>query len=205
MKLDKQTKQNIAVVVLAVLLVGYIAYTIITSGKTAASSNSAKTSHTRTGINDSSSADGKNSSSEGVVPNIVFPGLDTPTPRRDPFYIEESSDSKAKAPAAGASKLPKISSITRNPLKPFNPFGPFKPTNDLLPKIGKLMVIPPEQPTLSGVIMGPNNVAIIKYGGKTYIANEGSFFAGKYRLLRVTKNSVVLQNGSAQLRIGLGG
>jgi len=202
MKQDKEAQKKIIVVVLAVLLVGYIAYTIISSGKTAAPV--AKPTQATTDTTDVSSTDGK-TLSDGVVPNIVFPGLDTPSPRRDPFSIQDSSESMTKNPAAGGSKVPKMPAMTRNPLKPFNPFSSLKNMDAPLPKIGKLTVIPPELPTLNGVIMGPNNVAIIEYGGKTYVVDEGSFFAGRYRLLRVTKNSVVLQNKSTQIRIGLGG
>ena len=202
MKLDKQTKQYAFLVLLAVALVGYIAYTIIASGKTAAPVT--KSSRTTTDTADASSTDGQ-TLSYGVVPNIVFPGLDIPSPRRDPFSIQDSEMSMTKNPAAGSSKVPKIPAITRNPLKPFNPFSALKNMSAPLPKIGKLTIIPPEQPSLSGVIMGPNNVAIMNYGGKTYVVDEGSFFAGRYRLLRVTKNSVVLQNKSTQIHIGLGG
>ncbi len=202
MKQDKEAQKKIIVLVLAVLLVGYIVYTIISSGRTVA--RVAKSIRTSTDTAEAPTTDSK-TLSNGVVPNIVFPGLDIPSPRRDPFSIQDSELSMTKSPVAGSSKVPKMPAITRNPLKPFNPFSSLKNMSAPLPKIGKLTIIPPEQPTLSGVIMGPNNVAILNYGGKTYVVDEGSFFAGRYRLLRVTKNSVVLQNKSTQIHIGLGG
>lgn len=207
MKPDKQRLQYIILAVLALGLVGYIVYSIFFAGKPAtppakktdaasASSNADNLSLTED--------DRKSGVSAGEVPNAVFPGLAIPTPRRDPFSIQSSPISPTKTTVPTTSKVPKLPAISTNLLKPFNPF---KRIGELPGATGvkSITIIPPALPELSGVLMGPNNVAIIKYGGKTYIVSEGSSFAGRYRLLRVTKNSVVLQIRSTQIRIGLGG
>lgn len=205
-KQDDQRQKIIIVIVLAVALVGYIAYTIFSAGSGAA--QTVKTS----GSDQSQKSLGPISATPvadaASIPNSVFPGITTPTPRRDPFSIQGTYMGVNQMPQANTAKtqpVPSMPNINSNPLKAVNPF---KMMGKLLPAPTTPTIVaagPAARPKLTGVIIGPETVAIMTYGNKNYVVEQGHTFAGRYRLVSVMKESVMLQDGSKQIRIGLGG
>lgn len=202
MKQDDQRTKTIIVIALAVVLVGYIIYTIVFSGssatQTAKKTNSRNTAAAKEGAN---ATDQTASNIAGSVPNALFPELVNRSPRRDPFSVQASDNLQTKLSSATSKKSSKTPVLPVDPLKPQNPFK----SMEKLPSLEKFTIVLPAKPMVTGVILGPNNIAVLKYDGKNYVVGEGSNFAGKYRLLKVMKDSVVLQEGSVKLRIGLGG
>lgn len=201
MKQDNQTKQLIILGALAVLLVGYLAYTFLGHG----SDKTVKATATKTRTPaQQASLTGQENVLETAVPNAVFPGLSTPSPRRDPFSVQYVPAPQVKVETSKPRAQLKLPSAMFAPVQPFNPFKA-QAALPLPDQNQKIEIVAPERPSLSGVLLGPNNIAVLRYEGKSYVVNEGSYFAGSYRLLRVTKSGVVLQNKGTLIRISLGG
>jgi hypothetical protein len=96
-------------------------------------------------------------------------------------------------------KLPKID------IKPLNPFGGMSsPTGMSRPTV----TAPPEPKfVLTGVVRGggSQNVAILKAGEGRYVVRQGQTIDGRYRVIVVMSDAVVLLDGTRRIYVRLGG
>ena len=207
MKLDKQQQQYVIIAVLFLIIIVIVLFQMgIFSGgaKKPAETKKEQTTTTPSESVKSTQTDGAKTGSAASTASANN-GTYLPNQRRDPFFIQSFGLKKPEGPIQ--TKKPVSAFIPKTPIlpdgmvKPANPFA----KNGTLPGGITIKVAPPQLPVLTGVLLGANNTALITYKGKSYIVNQGKTFAGRYRLVKVMKDSVLLQDGSKQIRIGLGG
>lgn len=200
MKLDKEKQKILIVALLFVALVVACLYNFGVFGGAGkpAVNQQANTEQTKSGETD------QMKENEGKTP-VSESGQNLATlPRRDPFYVQ--SFGMPISPEIPVQKsvptfVPKVPAFPKGLVKPANPFG----GGGALPGGMQMKIVEPERPVLTGVLLGHRDIALLRYNGRNYVVTQGERFAGKYRLLRVLSDSVVLQEGSSSIRIGLGG
>ncbi|MCX6343474.1 MAG: hypothetical protein NT018_00195 [Armatimonadetes bacterium] len=202
MKLDK--KQVSQLVVLGVLLIGGIGYVTfqLNSGGTpnARAKPAAKISL--------DNAPATRSETVEQMSGMIFPNLTTPVPRRDPFAaMARKLLPQDQTPAK------QINPAIRKPPKSIGP-NPFANSTRVPPLDIKLpggssatteQVKEPEF-ALTGIIRGVENVAIIRSGQNgRYVVKQGALIEGRYRVISISQDSIMLENNGRLLRVKLGG
>ena len=222
----KNSKQQLAVLgVLAILFVGFVSFQIMGTGKGKKSAQSAaKTSSKATvNTNETASSDTADeaSASNLVISPIEYPNLKQAVPRRDPFKsvqinmgetspIANAKNTIIRVPKVNKLPMPNFNNMKLPPVNLNNPGGiqPINPFNQDA-KSGVSVVKNEEKKqefTLTGVIKGSQNIAILRSGeGSRIIAREGDMISEKYKLLNISQDSVILSSGNHIIRIPLGG
>lgn len=221
MKPDKKQLPQLAVLgLLVVACVGVIAFQFAApkkSAPTAATARDRKAAAERKADASDPNAARVASAEVALVPSSVFPNLTSTPPRRDPFRptqlpgVEENVQNPSRpVPSSQSVRAASPGAFPRNPL----PFNPFK---DLTGGSGPAIVPQPGGPgqpeqekdpefTLTGIIRGDSNVAIIRTGeGGRYIVRQGQFIDGRYRVVAVTDNGAVLAHNNRRIYVKLGG
>jgi len=221
MKQDrKQRGQLIALGVLVVLFVGFLSFQYMGTNDSPASTP--ENSSAADGSVEASSDDGVAAGQTELVGDLlakgVFPGISEDLPRRDPFLmqpmpnagptVQELAPQKvspaprtnhAARPDFGSENVPPIS------LRPMNPFtgGATSPESDA----ARISVVEPrEKFTVTGVVRGDNNVAIVyDDAGGRHVVKEGQSIGGQYRLISVGRDGVVLSHKKQTIHLKLGG
>lgn len=149
----------------------------------------------------------------GAVPASVFPSLMSTPARRDPFRpstLPGAVEISTRPPAGRQNgRATTAGGLAKNPL-PFNPFrdisqgsGPAALTQG---QVAQVLPEPDPEFTLTGVIRGHSNVAIIRTGeGGRHIVKQGQFIDGRYRVVSVTENGAVLAHNNRRIYVKLGG
>jgi hypothetical protein len=143
-----------------------------------------------------------------IQPTAEFPDLSTPIARRDPFTVQALPSSDTTNPdrqanirlTTEARKAIKSAMSKVPPLIP--PMGSFTPNLSVLPSAQN------QDPgfVLTGVIRGWENVAIIQVGdSERHVVKQGQFINGRYQVLVVTSDGVVLACGNRRIHLKLGG
>lgn len=149
----------------------------------------------------------------GAVPASVFPNLMSTPTRRDPFRpsaLPGAVEVRTRPPAGWQNSRATIpGGLAQNPL-PFNPFKDISQGSGpaALTQGRAAQVVPEPDPefTLTGVIRGHSNVAIIRTGeGGRHIVKQGQFIDGRYRVVSVTENGAVLAHNNRRIYVKLGG
>jgi hypothetical protein len=218
MKQDKkQLHQLIALGVLALAFIGFVCFQF-TGNKDSAASTPGKTSTAQGSEATPSDTDGTAVKTEQVSDLIargVFPALSKALPSRDPFILQTMPDAPAVdqvvAPARtntaptnyaprpdfGNERVPPIT------VRPINPFGSTASADSG----ARTPAIEPErQFTVTGVVRGDRNVAIMydSTGGR-HLVREGQPIGGQYRLLSVGRDGVLLSHHDKVIYVKLGG
>lgn len=210
MKPDKKQVPQLIVLGLLVLgCVGYVSFQVMTpSAAPDPKQAEAKSEQTKVVVTTASVA--------SAVPDNtayrVFPGLSTVPSRRDPFIPQALPGAiDLNAPTPGVKqvrpvntqpmpfgKLPKID------IKPLNPFGGSGASTGL-PHPPAAVEQEPKF-TLTGVVRGTENVAII-YGGDggRYVVRQGQMIEGRFKVLMVLSDAVVLSDKGRRIYVRLGG
>lgn len=210
MKLDKkQIPQLIVLGLLVLLCIGYVSFTVFK--KPAAKPGSQASSAT---------TDAKASvriASEPIPVTGTFPNLNAPIPRRDPFTAQrldsESSDGETAKPIV---KKPLTAShaFKASPEKvpPLIPVGNFNHGSThgsaLVAQLAVAPVIAEQDPDfiLTGVIRGAENVAVIRVGdSEKHVVMQGQTIDGRYKVLSVDEDGVVLGCNNRRIHLKLGG
>ena len=161
----------------------------------------------------SSVGKGRRGSSERLVADLMSPSQQvvsaalqsTQTGRRDPFapcYVPEQF---TRTCAPRRPTLPRLGTLpplippgARNLALGINPLPSVSP--------GVTAVDPDPQFAVTGVIIGPTSVAIIRAGeSERHIVREGQFINGKYLVKSITRDHVVLKCGHRNIHLRLGG
>ncbi len=155
------------------------------------------------------SADTTTAVTEDAVASGVFPELAVSPPRRDPFAEQPLPGQRIEGPV-------QVVRVPENPVNLTPPsFGP-------LPKIGVTPLNPfgsgqslggqtaeaPQETkfSLTGVVRGDQNVAILRTSdGGRYIVKQNESVNGRYKVLMVTDDAVVLSDGGRRIYVKLGG
>ncbi len=147
----------------------------------------------------------------------VFPDLMSIPARRDPFLPQKLPGSEVETQRRWqAQPQPARLPIVKNPfgalprmsVPPVNPFRTGAPDAGRLPAA---TAQPQDEPkfVLTGVVRGAESVAIIRTGergdGGRYVVKQGQLIEGRYRVLYVTHDGVVLANGNRRIYVRLGG
>jgi len=202
MKLDKKQIPQLVVLGLLVLIcIGYVSFTFMkppATGPAPGAKQSAKAN-----AHDNSLVQVQ---AETVLSTATFPDLGAPIPRRDPFTVQNLE-------AVGAPQPSKPASSKANPaaqravrpapgrVPPLIPMGSF----------ANVSVVPSTENqdpyiVLTGVIHGNEDVAIIRVGNsERYVVKQGQFIGGRYKVLSVSHDGVVLACKDRRIHLKLGG
>jgi len=204
MKLDKkQLPQLVVLGVLVLACIGYVSFTVFKPPAVEMKPPEPKQAE-KTDLGVAT----VRLTSQPIQPTAAFPDLSVPIARRDPFTVQvlptSATDGAGKLapvkPAAGAAKVATMASSKVPPLIP--PIGSFTPTLSVLPAVQN----PDPDFVLTGVILGWENVAIIRVGSsERHVVKQGQFINGRYQVLVVTSDGVVLACGSRRIHLKLGG
>jgi hypothetical protein len=141
-------------------------------------------------------------------PFIAIAGLDGPV-EPPPISTTEPIRFDMSKPMMVTELGPTVSSLP--PANPsLNSFGPpptiVVPTTDPTPNAVVTPVAPPMPYSLSGIVMGNPNVAVLKhYDGSRRIARIGETLDRKFRLITIDETSVVIEGGGESKTLRLGG
>jgi len=215
MKLDKkQIPQLIVLGVLVLICIGYVSFKVMSPAAPPPAPlqqpDSAKTEVK--GSDESAATDAQ----DEIVQNSVFPDLASTPARRDPFtpvVLPGSSVMAQEPPVNVVVDKPKPVRIVTNPTAkvprittpPFNPFSQMSAKIDPTPQP---VVVPDPDPqfTLTGVIRGDQNVAIIRMGdGGRYVVKQGQLIDGRYKVLSVYDDGATLVYKNRRIHVKLGG
>ncbi|MHB9036119.1 MAG: hypothetical protein ACYC64_05590 [Armatimonadota bacterium] len=151
----------------------------------------------------------------GAAPAGVFPDLTSTPARRDPFVPYASLDAamtEAQQPAPKTRPEPAPARVVSNPngrvpriaTNPFNPFAqPSERSVDT-----RQVQVQEQVPefTLTGVIRGYRNVAIIRCGeGGRYVVKQGQLIDGRYKVESVSDDGATLVYKNRRIHVKLGG
>lgn len=205
MKPDKkQIPQLVVLGLLVVTCIGYVSFTVFKKPAT-------EPAPEPTAVSQASRASAMIRMAPQAIPaTSTFPDLSAPIPRRDPFTIQsldiepgpELAQPSNIKPIAATSCSIKIPSIKVPPLVPMGSFstGPAP----------SLSVVPAENEdpsfVLTGVIRGIHNVAVIRVGNsERYVVTQGQTIRGRYRVLYIFHDAVVLDCIDHRIHLKLGG
>lgn len=198
MKLDKKQIPQLAV--LGVLVLGCIGYVSFTLAKPPV--KAAKPAATKT-----QAAVAEVTAEEKISQSGTFPDLSSPLPRRDPFVVQ----SLGNAPTTSQPALQPMVRTTVLSKRDFGKVPPLLPFSNGSPgATPKLTVVPIVESdpafSLTGVIRGEPNVAIIRVGtSERHIVAEGQVIDGRYRVLSVSDDGAVLACKDRRIHLKLGG
>jgi hypothetical protein len=203
MKLDKkQVPQMVVLGLLVLACIGYASFTIFKPPAVELKPPAPKQEE-----KSSAAVAVVRMTAQPIRPTAAFPDLSTPIAKRDPFTVQSLPESDKADTAKQATVKPpqaappiRIATSKLPPLIP--PIGAFS---------GNLSVLPAAQNqdldfVLTGVIRGRQNVAIIRVGdSERHVVKQGQFINGRYQVLVVTSDGVVLACGSRRIHLKLGG
>jgi hypothetical protein len=200
----KQIAQFVVLGVLVVVCIAYVSFKVMGSKAPGAANNPAKNAGAVTALTADSSA----TVTQDQSPTGVFPDLNSPPAKRDPFTVQKLPQSEDQQSSdqqliearpqpvvvnAGA-KLPRIEVA---------PLNPFAKTNATV-SVSKDNQEP--QFTLTGVLRGESNVVILRSGtNERHIVKQGQFINGRYKVLFVTGDGAVLADKNHRIHLKLGG
>lgn len=145
----------------------------------------------------------------------VFPDLSRSLSRRDPF-VPQRLPGEMPPDDTGASRVrntrprptnmrltPFAGKLPRFDIKPIDPFD--SAGGSSLPKPPTRASEPPKF-VLTGVIRGAENVAILRVGTEgRYVVKQGQTIEGRYTVLLVMSDAVVLNDRGRRIFVRLGG
>lgn len=202
MKLDKKQIPQLVVFGLLVLIcIGYVSFKVVkppATGPAPAEKQSAKANIPGNAL--------VQVQAQPVLSTTTFPDLGAPIPRRDPFTVQNLE--AVGEPQPGKPADLNITPIAQSAVKaasgrvpPLIPMGSF----------ANVSVVPSAENqdpnfVLTGVICGIENVAIIRVGNsQRHVVKQGQFIDGRYRVLSVTQDGVVLASKDRRIHLKLGG
>lgn len=209
MKLDKkQVPQLVVLGLLVMTCIGYVSFTVMKPPATEpapapkqAASRSAGKAMIRL-------------AAQPIPATSTFPDLSAPIPRRDPFTTQALDVEPLVQPSSIKPIAVKTSQIrvASGKVPPLTPIGSFSPGSTVRqPAFGSgLSAVPSESRdpsfVLTGVIRGVQNVAIIRVGpSERYVVTQGQTIRGRYRVLHVFHDAVVLDCNDHRIHLKLGG
>lgn len=209
MKTDKkQLPQLIILGVLVVACIGFVSFQFM-GGKPV--ENAAKPSGgSDTQTTDTASPKTSVVVTEDVVASGVFPELATVPSRRDPFVEQPLPGQKANEMVVAVNTTPKPRNLTSPSFGPLPKIG-VPPLNPFGAGQGSAAQLPSEAPqeikfSLTGVVRGDQNVAILRTSdGGRYVVRQNESVNGRYKVLMVTDDAVVLSDGGRRIYVKLGG
>ena len=220
MKLDKkQIPQLIVLGILVIICIGYISFTVLKpKAVPPAPAQQAKKSAVDT--------NGEAAGNLRIVSTNIFPGLNTPEARRDPFAVQklpgaelEETNFQPVMHSTSTSKPTQIVKIREQsgnvpPLIPITGNLASAQSNTTVPsqpgtQVG-LTAIPVEEQDpqfiITGVIRGERNIAIIRVGNtERHVVKQGQIIDGRYKVLSVTEDGAVLACKNRRIYLKLGG
>lgn len=148
--------------------------------------------------------------SQPLPTTATYPDLNSPIPRRDPFAVQKLASTVEPKVTDKVPELPvssptaKVVQVSTGKVPPLIPMGSFQSAP--VSEVAAVPAIEPEpQITLTGVICGTENVAIIKVGSQRHIVKQGQFIGGRYKVLSVSTDGVVLACENRRIHVKLGG
>lgn len=203
---NKQVPQLIVLGLLVLACIGYVSFKVMSPSDSQKMKPAAAKSAQQ-------NAAGETEAAASVVQEhpSEFPNLTAVPSRRDPFIpqrmpgaIEDPAETKqaSKPQPVGVNPMP-YKKLPRLEIKPINPFGGSRLSSDV-PR-------PPENPdaqpkfVLTGVVRGDENVAILRAGDGRYVVKQGQVIEGRYRVLLVMSDAVVLSDKGRRIFVRLGG
>lgn len=144
----------------------------------------------------------------------VFPNLGTAPARRDPFKPAALSGGilpePPSRPRPAASQQPRTTvnptSSGALPVNPFRNMGQGSGTSVIPAPTNVAPVEPDPQFTLTGVIRGEQDVAIIRSGQNgRYVVRQGQLIEGRYKVLSISDTGAVLAYKNRRIHVKLGG
>jgi len=219
-------KQNVQLVVLGVLVVafvGFLSFNFLAPKKSVpktqpAAKAIATDQHRADEASEGSADDAAEITPDSAVAG-VFPDLLRIPARRDPFLPQKLPSTEPENRENRAPRLrPQLqtrplvanpfANVPRISVPPVNPFGAANRNSGTLPAATEQR---DDQPVfvLTGVVRGVENVAIIRTGEKgdegRYVVKQGQLIEGRYRVLYVTPEAVVLADKNRRIYVRLGG
>lgn len=93
-------------------------------------------------------------------------------------------------------------SVMRNAQNDISKIGTFRP----LEGIDGMGLAPSQDAVhLDGVIVGSNNVAVVRVGQESYVLNEGDSFGNDLKVKKITETHIIVGNGKEQKKVLLAG
>ncbi len=214
----KQTVQLAVLGVLVVGCVGYLSFSLIAPKQPAKHTDHKAAKAAKADDSEARSANDTSEPEAAVSPASqgweLYPDLASVPARRDPFIRQnlgsaEMAASVSQPPKSVPKLLPKINnSMARVPsieLKPINPFDKETPVVSAQP-VTQEKPEPDEQITVTGVIRGESNVAIVRIGNSgRHVVREGQTIDGRYHVVSVTGDGAVLVYKNRHIPVKLGG
>lgn len=212
----KQITQLIVLGVLVLLCVGYVSFKVL-------SPKSAPPAPINQAVKQGSEPDeaAKDVSSALTAVNIastkVFPDITSVPSRRDPFTPQAlpmpEGTVKQLKPAVRVSEARPLQKSGFKNNNPWAKIEPVRPIPNFSQGDAPMMIaqsLPQHEPdpkfTLTGVIRGDENVAIIRVGDSgRYIVKQGQLIEGRYKVLSVSSDGAVLAHKNRRISVKLGG
>lgn len=219
-------KQNVQLVVLGVLVVafvGFLSFNFLAPKKSAPKTQpAAKATATAQQRADEAKEDAADDGTEITLDSAVagvFPDLLSTPARRDPFLPQKLPGAELETQANRTPRpqpQPRPQPFGPNPFAnvpkiSVPPVNPFKTSSPQVTKLPAATEQHSDQPVfvLTGVVRGVENVAIIRTGEKgdegRYVVKQGQLIEGRYRVLYVTPEGVVLADKNRRIYVRLGG
>lgn len=207
MKLDKkQIPQMVVLGLLVLLCVGYVSFTLVKPPATEPVPPASKSA--KADVPGKASVEVR---SQPVADATASPDLSAPIPRRDPFAVQslgtvpappQTKPANSKAITAAVQRSARAAS---GKVPPLIPIGSFKPGST--PGLSVVPSTENQDPdfVLTGVIRGTENVAIIRVGNSKHVVMQGQIISGRYRVLSVSEDGVVLACKDRRIHLKLGG
>ncbi len=204
MKDKKQTPQLIVLGLLVLTCIGYVSFSVTKPPATEMTPPVHKITKPNT------TAAAMQLRSQPLPTTSTYPDLNAPIPRRDPFAVQRlASTTKPEMPDQAPvlpvrSPTAKVVQLNTGKVPPLIPMGSFQsvPSSEVA-QATETEAEP--QIVLTGVICGAENVAIIKVGSQRHIVKQGQFIDGRYKVLSVSTDGVVLAFENHRIHVKLGG
>ncbi|MDH5201367.1 MAG: hypothetical protein OEW93_10795 [Candidatus Bathyarchaeota archaeon] len=117
---------------------------------------------------------------------------------------EPEKANRPRTPSGKGAPRPKRVAPTRRPLPPES-LPPFPPALYGAAPLGEPASGPPPSVLwLSGVIQGDPKVALLRRGSNRYLVREGDKIENRYRVTRISSDSVTLRRGTRTQTLRLG-
>lgn len=213
MKPDKQqVPQLIVLGVLVLFCIGYVSFKVLSPSSQKPPAPVNKAIHKA----DSSSTSSESKDAEASnIPIGTFPDLTVAQPRRDPFAPVISGGTnnvELPKPVAEPRPTPAPVRVVSNPTQRIprieaNPFNPFSRTTSKPIQTEQIQVQEQDPEfTLTGVIRGERNVAIIRSGESgRYVVKQGQLIDGRYKVESVSDDGATLVYKGRRIHVKLGG
>lgn len=207
MKLDKKQMPQLVVLGLLVLLcIGYVSFNFVKPPATEPVPPAAKSTKS-----DFAAKIAVQVQAQPVAGTTTFPDLSAPIPRRDPFTVQTFESVDAPKPSKPVilrpNPLTRAIRVASGKMPPLIPFGSFSSGSGSTPVLSVVPSVQDQDPgfVLTGVICGLENVAIIRVNSERHVVKQGQFIGGRYRVLSVSPDGVVLACKDRRIHLKLGG